>query len=332
MSLHKITIKDVAKEAGVSIASVSRYLNNPSSLRRPNRERIAAAAKKLNYHPLVHAQRLAGGKLNTFGLIIPGYEGIFHSFYAVEIIRSAGLALEKTNVDLHLHIFWNKDNFKASLVDGAIFADIINNEHQLFRLVREELPVVVINKKVEEEKVNYVAIDNYKGAYEATEFLIKHGHKKIAHLAGDLNVQCAKERLDGFVDALKNHGISVDDRYIKNANFSRLQARYMLDELYALENPPTAVFSSSDEMALEALYFAKERNINVPRQLSVVGFDDNPHCVYPEAGLTTVRQPIEKMTTIAVDILQKCRDQKVEGSQKIVLNPELIIRDTVDFI
>ncbi len=332
MDSRRITILDVAKEAGVSIASVSRFLNNPTSLRKENREKIAQVVKKLDYHPLLHAQKLAGGKLNTFGLIIPGYEGIFYSFYALEMIRGLGSALERKDIDLHINIFWNKDNFKNSLVDGVIFADIINNRAQLLRLLKQGTQVVVINRKVSDIEVSFVGVDNFKGAYEATDFLIKHGHKIIAHLAGDLKVQCAQERLNGYKEALKDNNIDVNNKYIKVANFSRVLARNGMEELFSLQKLPTAVFCSSDEMAEEVLHFAREKDIEVPGRLSIVGFDDNPRCAYDNFSLTTVRQPIAKMTSIAVDILDDLINNKDASIRRIVLTPELIIRDTVAFL
>ncbi|MFA5271400.1 MAG: LacI family DNA-binding transcriptional regulator [Candidatus Omnitrophota bacterium] len=105
-----ITIKEVAKKAGVSIATVSRYFSNPSSIKGDNRTRVEQAVKELGYQPFIFARKLAGGKLDTFGLIIPGYEGVFYSFYALETIRTVALALDKKSIDMHLHLFWNKDN------------------------------------------------------------------------------------------------------------------------------------------------------------------------------------------------------------------------------
>jgi LacI family transcriptional regulator len=327
----RITIKEVAQRAGVSIATVSRHLNNPSSIRKENRRKVAKAVKELNYHPYLFARRLAGGKLNTFGLIIPGYEGIFYSFYALEIIRGVAHALNQKGIDLHLHIFWDRDTFKNSLVDGVVFADVIGNEEQLNKLIREETPLIVINRKVKDSQVSYVAIDNFRGAYDAVEFLARHGHKQIAHLAGDLSVQCAQERLAGYKAALEKNKISVKEEYIRVTTFSRKEAREKMDELFSLRQPPTAVFCCSDEVASEVLSFCEERKIAVPKQLSVVGFDDNPHCLYGNLMLTTVRQPIKIMAVQAVEILQDIVDKKIKVKQ-VVLEPELIVRDTVTFI
>jgi LacI family transcriptional regulator len=330
VSSSKITIKEVAKKAGVSIATVSRFLNK-FPLKEENRQRVESAIKELDYQPLLYARRLAGGHLDTFGLIIPGYEGIFYSFYALEIIREVAAASSEKGIDLHLNVFWNKDNFKTSLVDGVIMADLIGNEEQMKRLLKEEIPLIVINRKVEDPQVNFVSVNNFKGAYEATEFLIQHGHKRIAHLTGDLRVQCAIDRLQGYKAALEKTGIEVNKDYIKVTNFSRKEAREKLEELTVLKDMPTAIFCCSDEIASEVLSFSEEKRIKVPEQLSVVGFDDNPHCLYGNLMLTTVRQPLRAMVSRAVGILIDNIAGKMDP-QRVELDTELIIRDTVSFL
>ena len=331
MVSSKITIKDVAKKAGVSIATVSRFLNNPSSLKESNRTKVENAVKELNYAPLIYARRLAGGRINTFGLIIPGYEGIFYSFYALETIRGIASSLNKEGIDLHLHIYWGKDTFNTSLIEGVIFADVIDNTKQLKRLVKENIPVVVMNRRVTDCDVSFVAVDNFKGAYEATEFLVNHGHKKVAHLAGDLRVQCAQERLDGFKAALEKSGLKSRDEYIKITNFSDRETREKMEELFSLREPPTAIFCCSDEVAKEVLNFAEERKIEIPKKLSLVGFDDNPLLSYGNLMLTTVRQPLAKMTSQVVKLLKDIIEKK-SPLKRIVLDTELIVRDTVTFV
>ncbi len=330
MSSSKITIKEVAKKAGVSIATVSRFLNN-TSLRKENQKKVEMAIKELDYHPFLYARRMAGGHLGVFGLIIPGYEGIFYSFYALEIIREVAAAFNERGTDLHLNIFWNSDTFQASLVDGVIMADVIGNEKQLDRLIKEKIPLVVINKKVEDKEVSFVAIDNFKGAYEATEFLINHGHKRIVHFAGDLRVQCARERMEGYKAALKKNKIEADNS-VEVTNFSRKDARLKLEAKFSSSrSAPTAIFCCSDEVASEVLSFAEEKRIRVPKDLSVIGFDDNPHCLYGNSMLTTVRQPLNKMAQMAVKVLSESLEGK-ESLQRIVLSTDFIIRDTVSFL
>ncbi|MCF7872995.1 MAG: LacI family transcriptional regulator [Candidatus Omnitrophica bacterium] len=331
MSLSKVTIKEVAAKAGVSIATVSRYINKSIRLREQNRRKIEKAIEELNYHPLVYARRLAGGKLNTFGLIIPGYEGIFYSFYALKIIREVAAALDEKEIDMHLNIYRDKDIFNSSLVDGVIMADIISNKDQLLRLKKEEIPLVVINRKMSDQDISFVAVDNYKGAYEATEFLINHGHKKIVHFAGDTEVQCACQRIDGFKAALKKNGITEKPNSICLTNFSRAKAREELNKLFSAKDMPTAIFCCSDEVASEILNFADENSIKVPQDLSVVGFDDNPNLSYRDLMLTTVRQPLDQMAKEAVKVLRQTIDEKIPP-QKVLLEPKLVIRDTVGFL
>jgi LacI family transcriptional regulator len=327
----KITIKDVAQKAGVSIASVSRFFNNPSLLKESSRRKIERIIKEVNYQPFIYARRLAGGKLGVFSLVIPGYEGLFYSYYAMEIIRSVAVSMAAKGVDLQLHVFWNKDSLKTSLVDGIIFSDVLGNESQMERIAKEGLPFVVMNKKLDAENVNYVAINNFKGSYDATEFLLNHGHKKIAHLAGNLHVQCAAERLDGYKNALQKNGIPVKDTYIKVTNFSRKEARERLGELFSGSEPPTAILCCSDEVAGEVITFAEENKITIPKDLSVIGFDDNPNYHWGSLALTTVRQPLSAMCAAAVDILDEAVKNKNAVVKKIVLDTELVMRDTVSF-
>lgn len=330
MSSHKPTIKDVAKEAGVSIATVSRFLNNPARVRDDKRLKIKKAINKLNYQPAVFAQVLAGGKLNAVTVIIPGYEGIFHSFFMSQIIRGVGVALENRKIDLHIHIFTGEDNLLTSLTRGVIFVDIIGNEEQFKRVVNDNIPVVVVNRKVDNPKVSYVAIDNFSGAYEAVKYLINKGHKRIAHLAGDLRVQCAQERLQGYKQALLDNNISLNENYIKNTNFSPKIAKDALIELFDLRDPPTAIFCCSDDIAYGVMLFAAERNLTIPDDLSVVGFDDNHFLSSSHLALTTVHQPLEEMASLGAELLYNIIHNG-EGVKNIILPPQLMERDTATF-
>ncbi|MBN2119878.1 MAG: LacI family DNA-binding transcriptional regulator [Candidatus Omnitrophica bacterium] len=325
-----VTIKEVARYAGVSIATVSRVLNDSPSVKEKNKTRVLEAVRKLGYKPNVFAQRLAGGKLNVVGLIIPGYEGIFHSFYAQEIIKNVGLGLETLKKDLFLHIFWGKDNFSSSYVEGVIFNDIIRNQDQLNRIIEEELPCVVINKKVEEFKVSSVAIDNEKGAEEATKLLLELGHKKVVHVAGDLTTQCAQERLSGFKKSLEEAGVTIPDYFIQEGNFSRAQARKAVEFLFTQHEKPTAIFCASDDMAYEVILYLLEKGVKVPQDVSVVGFDNNPQYLHGPLAITTVHQPINEMVTKALKILQ----EHISGQTMVikkVLPTRLIIGDSTTY-
>jgi len=323
-----VTIKDVAKRAGVSIATVSRVLNNTAPVKDAQRIKVLEAVEQLGYRPNVFARKLAGGRLNAIGLIFPGYEGVFYSFYAQQIIRNVGMGLERLKKDLLLHIFWGKDNFNTDYVEGVIFSDIIKNEEQLKRIIDEQLPCVVINKKVEEQPVSYIAVDNQYGGYEATRYLVELGHRRIAHITGDLNTQCAQQRLAGFKQALEESNITIPENFVQAADFSRNQAHKAIEFLMAQNDRPTAVFCASDDMAYEVMLYLLEKGVRIPQEVSIIGFDDNPQYFYAPLSITTVYQPIDEMVKEAVTYLERAAaDRNVEKIRKS-LQTKLVIGDT----
>lgn len=331
---EKVTIVEVARDAKVSVATVSRVLNNPHSVRKEKRDRVLSVVESSGYRPHMYAKRLAGGRLNIYGLIIPGYEGIFYSFYALEILRSIGVALENKNVDILLHIFWKEDKFNFSLIEGVIFADVIGNRLQLEKALAEKIPTVVVNRIVDDLPVSSVAVDNFKGGKEATEFLIYLGHKKIAHITGDLNTQCATQRMEGFKKACSDAKIEVPKDYLRIGNFSRLSARGAAEALFSLDDIPSAVFVASDDMASEVINFLFERGLQVPEDVSIIGFDDNPYANAIPMNLTTVKQPFEEMVRRAINLLEEIvtGQRKSDAVEQILVPPSLIIRDTTSYV
>jgi len=324
-----ISIEDVARLAGVSISTVSRVINKFPSVKEKNRIRIMNAIKELKFQPSVFAQRLATGKSNVVALVIPRYEGIFYSFYALELIRGIGTLCDALKLDLLLQLTDTSRELNLRSVGGAIFADIIGNRRQLQDALDCGIPCVVINNYVEDLEVSCIAIDNRGGAEKAVEYLISLGHKRIAHIAGDLVSQAAAQRLEGYRRALKNNNMAFKEEYIFKTDYSRGQARLAAEKLVKMTNPPTAVFVASDSMALEVMAVARELGKEIPRDLSIVGFDDNPSGLYGPVALTTVRQPLIKMAEESVRELNLLMDTKKKSKiRKIALPTELVIRES----
>ena len=292
------------------------------------RVKVLDAVKKLGYKPNIFARKLAGGKLNAIGLIMPGFEGVYHSFYAQQIMRDVALGLDKYKRDLFLHIHWDKDNFNTSYVEGVIFSDIIKNESQLMRLIDEKIPCVVINKNLPDLAVSSLSVDNKKAAYDLTKYLIDLGHKKIAHITGDINTQCARERMDGFKQSMLDHAISLPEEFIAAGNFSRESARIAAEKLINLSDRPTAIFCASDDMAYETLIYLNEIGVRVPEEISLVGFDNNPQYFQAPVRLTSVEQPIESMCARAVELLEHLISGESENIHEII-PAKLIIGDSV---
>jgi len=323
-----ISIEDVARLAGVSITTVSRVINKFSSVKDRNRVKVLDAVKQLKFQPSIFAQRLATGKTNEVALIMPRYEGIFYSFYALELIRGIGTLCEALKLDLLLHITDVRSVVSVRGIGGVIFADIIGNRHQMEDVVSSGVPCVVLNNYVEDLEVSCIAIDNSGGAEAAVNYLISLGHRRIAHISGDLVTQAASQRYEGYKRALIKNNIALSDDLLFKTDYSRGQARLAAEKLAKMPNPPTAVFVASDSMALEVMTVLKEAGKEIPRDLSIVGFDDNPSGLYGPVALTTVRQPLIRMAEESVKELKRLMSDKKPKVKKIYLPAELVIRES----
>jgi len=325
------SITDVARLAGVSITTVSRVINKVGAVKEKNRAKVVDAVKELKFQPSIFAQRLATGKSNVVALLIPRYEGVFYSFYALELIRATGTLCEAFKLDLLLHLTdsHTKEPLNLRGVGGVIFSDIIGTRFQIEDALKLGIPCVVINNYVEDLPVSCVAIDNSGGARSAVDYLVSLGHERIAHISGDIATQAAAKRLEGYVAELRKKHIPVKEEYIFKTDYSRGQARQAAEKLFKIPDPPTAVFVASDSMALEVMAVARELGKNIPQDLSIVGFDDNPSGLYGPVALTTVRQPLIKMAEEGVKELNRLmKSPKGEAVKKIILPTELVVRES----
>ncbi|MFH2137083.1 MAG: substrate-binding domain-containing protein [Candidatus Omnitrophota bacterium] len=274
-------------------------------------------------------------KRRLYTLVVPRFEDIFHSYFAQEIIKGASSAASHINADLLIHITERGSHddwisacaLKPGFSDGIMFADIDQDRSGLNRIISRNIPHLVLNNYFDGPG-NCIGIDNYKATLKIVDYLLRLGHKRIATICGELNTQAGSQRLKGFKDRLKAHGLEVNDKYIKKGEFLRTPARRAAEYLLGLDNPPTAIFAASDVMALEVLDVAKKKNIKIPEDLSVIGFDDNPLNVYSPISLTTVRQPIAEMARMGLEILNRIvkRQEKLPVKQK--LSARLIKRDS----
>jgi LacI family transcriptional regulator len=323
-----VSIEDVARLSGVSVTTVSRVINKFPTVKEKHRIKVMNAIKELKFQPSVFAQRLATGKSNVVALVIPRYEGIFYSFYALELIRGIGTLCGSMKLDFLLHLTDSRTPLNLKGVGGIIFADIIANRPQLEDALAADIPSIVINHYVEDLPVSCIAIDNVGGAESAVDYLVGLGHKKIAHIAGDLVTQAAAQRLEGYKRSLKKNNIAINEEYIFKTDYSRGQARMAAEKLLNAHDSATSVFVASDSMALEVMAVAKEIGKNIPADLSIVGFDDNPSGLYGPVALTTVRQPLIKMAEDSVKELVVLMSEKKGKRKKTILPTELVIRES----
>jgi LacI family transcriptional regulator len=323
-----VSIEDVARESGVSITTVSRVINKIGTVKEKNRSKVMNAVKDLKFQPSIFAQRLATGKSNVVALVIPRYEGVFYSFYGLEVIRGVGTLCEALKLDLLLHLTDTRTPLNLRGVGGIIFSDIIGNRPQLEDALSKGIPCVVINYYLEDLNVSCIAVDNAGGAENAVDYLIGLGHKNIAHITGDVTTQAAAKRLEGYKRALEKNNIKVNEEYILYTDYSRGQARSASEKLIKMAEPATAVFVASDSMALEVMAVAREMGKDIPRDLSIIGFDDNPSGLYGPVALSTVRQPLIRMAEESVKELNRLMNTKGSAPKKILLPAELVVRES----
>jgi LacI family transcriptional regulator len=329
MAEKKISITDVARKADVSITTVSRVLNKVPTVNKQIAQRVEDVIAQLKFRPNPTAQRLAkGAQHNAIGFCIPGYPGIFHSFYAVELMRGIGHGCETLRLDLIFHITDGSNPLRSNFAGGLIFADIIENLPQVEAALQEGMPCLVINHIVKDLEVSYIAVDNVKGGFTAAEYLVNLGHRRIATVTGNMQTQAGIDRFEGFQKALKQYAVDCPAEYCYKGDYSRRSARQAAERFFSLENPPSAIFAASDEMAMEIISVAMENGIKVPEDISIIGFDDNPAGLFGPVALTTIKQPLFAMGEEAVKVIHDIMTGKQKSLVHKVLAPELIVRES----
>ncbi len=330
-----ITIYDLAREAGVGIGTVSRCLNNHPSVSAKTREKVLTVAKRLSYQPHAHAQRLASRKANTFSTIIP----FFTNYFFIEVLQGVQDKASELGVDLILYgvnnpaqaEYYLRRSLHGGRVDGVMFFSMKFPESFVAKFQQMKLPVVIVDSY--HEKFDSMLVKNKEGAMQATRHLISLGHRNIGMINASLETAPARDRLDGYKTALEHAGIPFEmDRVVISANgkqdgFNREAGYESMKEIIRRSygrNRITAVFIASDVQAIGSLEAARELGVRVPEDIAVVGFDDIE--LAKHAQLTTMRQPMYEMGTLALEMLTKrMKDPEAPPNLSTYL-PELIVR------
>uniref|UniRef100_A0A831X1K2 LacI family transcriptional regulator n=2 Tax=Thermorudis TaxID=1649508 RepID=A0A831X1K2_9BACT len=334
MRSKHVTVRQVAREAGVSVATVSHYLNGRySEMSAATRERVQATIERLGYRPNELARSLARRRTATIGLII---SSLTNSLYPL-VILGAEAACRRAEYSLLLADAPDVESERRAVdlmrrkqVDGLILFSIsligIANEH-LFRAQAEGTPVVVINRDLPAEApISQIQFDNFRGAYLATKHLIELGHRRIAHITHPLNRFTAISRRAGYTAALAEAGLEHDPSLVVSGDYS-FESGYEATRSL-LERQPSAVFVGSDAMAAGALRALRDTGREVPRDLSLVAFGNPDYIRYSTPALTTVDLPIAEAGAIAVELLLERIGEPEAPAQTRVLQPKLLIRET----
>ncbi len=326
----KVNIQDIAQKANVSISTVSRVLNDGATVSEAKRNAVLQAVAELDYQPNVAAQALAGGQTKTVGVVT---QDISNPFYDA-ILRGVRQGLEGSG---YSPIFadgrWQAAKEQKALqtllarrVDGLIVLGGCSSEEALQQF-GNQAPLIIIGRNLPSLADQCLPLDDFKGAYQATQYLIEQGHQRIAHITGILSHQDAVERRAGYEQALADAGLEPDPELIIEGDFLEQSGVLAVEMLFTRARPFSAVFAANDQMAYGVLLGLYRRGIRVPDDVSIIGFDDQRTSAYTTPPLTTIRQPaIEIGETAAQAILHLLKDKPFSIPE---FPAELIIRESV---
>jgi len=325
-----ITIKDVAKAAGVSISTTSYALNGKGNVSKEKKDNILRIAKELNYSPNGAAKNLKKQKTELVGLFVHDINGPFYN----ELIR--GIQQVTILNGYELIVFCDSGTKKNSSynflnerrVDGAIIISPTIKDNEIITLAKTGLPIVVLDREITGDKLCNVLIDNENGASNAVNHLIAQGYRDIAFLSGPEEAYDNKKRFEGYLRTLKFNGIEFNEKMVLKGRFTE-NSGYDAVTTYLETNkkPPSAIFSANDEMAIGAIFALRDKGFKVPEDVAVVGFDNLVVSSYITPALTTVKRPMYEMGLLSTHTLFNMLNGG-EGNKSVKLSTEIVIRDS----
>ena len=327
-----LTLEEIAKQAGVSRSTVSRVINNQPNVDPDTRARVQAIAQDLNYQPNLAARGLAAGHTRILGLVIPmGVSTLFADPYFPLLIQGISSACNANDYSVMLWLAEPeyerrtiRQIMQGGLIDGAIVASSLLNDPAVEALSRRDLPFIMIGRDPTHNRANYVDVDNQNSARELVIYLFRLGYRRVATINGPKDMIAGADRLQGYLNALRERGAPQDPNLIVAGDFTEAGGYTAMQRLLPLA--PEAVFVASDTMALGALRAVREAGKRVPQDVAIVGFDDMPSAARTEPPLTTVRQPIQRMGVVAAETLIDLITHPTTEPRRIVLPTEIVIR------
>ncbi len=333
--MKSATIRDVARQAGVGLGTVSRVLNNSHLVSKTTRERVLAVIDELHYVPNITARRLSLGKTLTIAVIVP----FFTRPAFIERLRGVEHTLTESDYDL---IIYNVETVKRrdecmrevpqrDLADGVLILSLSPQDEDVPYLERTEAPIVWVDANhASLASFNRVIVDDVEGGQKAAQHLIELGHRQIGFLSDVLedpfNFTSSRDRYQGYRQALELADIPFQPAYHAQGNHGRYEARVLATKMLELENRPTAIFAASDTQAMGVVEAARDLGLSVPGDLSIIGYDDIEVAEY--LGLTTIRQMLYESGQRGVELLINTIESKPKQPVCEVMPTELIVRQT----
>ena len=330
MASDKITSIDVAKKIGVSQSAVSRVFTPGASVSSSMENKVLQAASELGYRPNMLARSLNTGKSKIIGLVISYLDNQFYP----DVLELLSSRLQENGYQILMFIASSDtknldqvlDEILDYQVDGIVMASIELSSVISKKIDSAGIPVILLNRSLDNSRFSSVTSNNYLGGKLIADFLIKGGHKKISHIAGNERASTQRDREAGFIDGLKGPGYEIFSREV--GNFMLDQASIAAKKMFSVKDLPDAVFVSNDHMAFAVMDVLRmELGLKIPEDVSVIGYDDVKISSWPSYDLTTVRQPINNMVDRTISLLISQLEENNQAKQ-IEIDSELIIRSS----
>lgn len=326
------TIREVAKKAGVSSATVSHVVNNTRFVSEDVRERVKSAMRELNYRPNALARSLRRGETHTLGLILPDSANPFFAEVG-HVIESAAFLLGYSVILCNTENDENKERLYTEVLenkqlDGIIFVGAGENRESISKIIHNGLPLVVVDRDMGNLELDTVTTENYQGGLLATQHLLSLGHQVIGCITGPSNITPSADRVTGYRAALQQAGIPIEGSLIARGDFHASSGYSAALQLLAHNPRPTAIFVCNDMMAIGALRAAVQLSLSVPENVAIVGFDDIELASYTTPPLTTIAQPKQEIGQLAVKLIFERMGNPLLPPRHIILSTQLVIRES----
>ena len=330
------TLRDIADELNVDISTVSKALNDHPKISDTTKLRVTKAAKELNYHQNKIAAALVKGASNLIGVMVPQTDEIFFSSIIrgiEEVVKNSGynIIILQSNDQIEDEIE-NINILFQTKVDGILVSHAMETQQfdHYRQIIDRDIPFIFVDRYNTSLDTGVVAIDDFKGAYKAVSHLIDQGCRRIAHIAGRKHVHIYKERFRGYKQALQDHDLSFRDDMVVESNLKLEAGRTIARKFLKMDPRPDALFAAGDRVAMGAIQELKKQNISIPSEMALVGFSNEDFCSFVTPTLTSIDQHSRKMGQKSAKLLveQLSNDENKKISQKTLLNPELIIRES----
>ncbi len=327
-----MNLESIAKLAGVSRSTVSRVINDSPNVSDSARERVLAVIQQVDFQPNIAARSLAAGRTNVIGLVIPTQVSrLFSDPFFSSLVQGVSTACNQSDYSMMLWMAEPEHERRMirqvlynGLIDGVIVSSAVINDPLVDALIERGLPFVMVGKPKDKLDINFVDVDNRKGALRAVNHLIENGYKRIATISGAANTGVGLERLEGYQQALRENNLPIIRELIGEGDFSQESGYLATKKL--LQERPDAIFAASDPMAQGCYRALNEAGIKVGEKIGVIGFDDLTFSEHMNPPLTTMRQPVLQMGIVAVEILDDVINNPDRPTRQVRLPTELVIR------